>query len=304
MTPINEFQDALSGGNRKIGALVYWSGLNAVRIPRPEFRGGFEGCGLGDAVGRDPLPETCLNRAAATANRGQPRSDVAGKVELTAKHNFAVYAVLMRRDLGARVQYLEEARISLERDQPNPVLTVSDHPDAPVDRSREDLIANVRAAYADIMANATTLEVSEAMVAAMELVGSLSVRTGVYFVPEASMGRVRALQAWLATVGVRLTAWEIGATEANAAEARRDAREAFIDKVRATAEECRAFVASKDEPNMKSINARIKRFKDLDSQVALYSEILGDFQDEMQAAIDSARDSFMAELGLADDAAA
>lgn len=302
MTPENEFQSALAGGNRRIGALVYWRGLNGVQIERGEFRRLFEDAGVGEAVPKDPKAEKCLNIAASVASREQKRGEPVARVELKAKHTNAVYAVLMRRDIGARVQYLEEARISIPRDQPRPASVVHVEPDAPQDPARERVIANVVATYRQVLDYALTVEVSEAMVAAMEEVGSLSLRTGVYFVPESRMSIVRALKANLERHGVHLTTWEVAATSANVAEAKHDAREAFLDQVKGVADECRAFIDSKETPNAKSVNARIKRFKDLDAKVALYSEILGDFQDEMQAAIDGARHAFMSDLGL-DEAA-
>lgn len=305
-TPSNPFQDALGRGARKIGALVYWRGLSGVQVPRAAFRRLFEDAGLGEAVGRDPKPEACLNQAAGDATRNQPRSEPAARVELKAKHTNAVYAVLMRRDIGARVQYLEEARIAIPRDSPRPAAVVQVEADAQPDEARDRVIAEVLSGYRQILDYALTLEVSRAIVNAMELVSSLPLRTGVYFVPATRMAQVRDLQQRLAAWGIRVTVWDVADSSENAAEARQDAREAFLSKVQAMTEECRTFVAESGEAaSTTSINARVRRFKELDAQVALYSEILGDYRDEMVTAVTAAREEFLGWLGCGEaDAAA
>lgn len=300
----NVFRDALKSGSRRIGALVYWRGLSDVRIDRRDFRYAFESMGLGEAVGRDPKPEACLNQAASGARRGRDKDSAPVKVELVAKHTNAVYAVLMRRDDGARVRYLEEARVAVARDQPRPRPVVTMEPAALHDPEVGAVVDDIVAKYYDVLDNILTLECSEALVAAMGVLGGLPLRTGVYFVPEVKLGTVRGLQAWLEARGIRLTCWDIAASDENAAEARTDAREAFITKVKDLTAECRKFAESREEVNARSVNARVRHFHALDSQVALYADILGDFRDEMVAAVGDARREFLASLGLDDDAVA
>ena len=296
---LSDVRDAMASGDRKLGALVYWRGLSNVRVARDVFRTGFTVAGFGAAVGRDPKAEACLNMAAGIASRSQSRTDVRARVQLKGKGTHAVYAVLMRRDVadttgGTRVRYLEEARISVDRGKPTPtpVITVVD--DAPADETRDTVIADVVTHYTDILGNILTLEMSQALQEAMDVAGALPLRPGVYFVPAANLERVRALQAFLTLhTDVVLTTWDIAASSENAAEAKRDAREAFLDKVKTIGAEAREFAASAgNEVGQRSIEARVKRFAQLEGQIMLYADILGDYRDELNEALAAAQAEF------------
>ncbi len=302
-TPVtlSDVRDAMAAGDRQLGALVYWRGLSNVRVARDVFRTGFTVAGFGAAVGRDPKAEACLNQAAGIASRGQGRGVARARVELKAKGTHAVYAVLMRRDVpdatgGTRVRYLEEARIAVDRGQPSPTPTVTVATDAPADDARDQVIADVVTHYTDLLGNVLTQEMSQALQAAMDVAGALPLRPGVYFIPAASMERIRALQSFLTVhTDVVLTTWDIAATDVNASEAKRDAREAFLERVKTIGDEAREWVAglaADEDPSAKSVNARVKRFKELEGQIQLYADILGDYQDELRAALADAQTAF------------
>jgi hypothetical protein len=301
MTPmtLTDLQSHLSAGTKPLGALVYWSGLSDVRIPRSTFRAEMERIGLGEAVGRDPKAEACANMAASVAVRRQRKDLPGGKIQLKEKGQHAVFAVLMRRDVAVtsgdqRIRYLEEARVAIDRGQPSPTPVVITASDVDQDDARDALIADMVSEYSDILSNIRTQECSEALAASMQLLGGLSLRTGVYFVPASQMPQLLELRAFIeAHTQVHLTTWTIAATDANAAQSRRDARAAFLDQVSDLIAECKSFAEAKgDELGTKSINARIKRFHELEGKTALYADILGDYVEDLRTTISAAKEAF------------
>lgn len=318
MTPdissLTDLKAHLATGSQPLGALVYWSGIHDVRIPRSTFRSEFERMGLGAAVGRDPKAEACLNMAAAVASRRQGKDTTPARVQLKEKNSHAVYAVLMRRDVAvaggeSRVRYLEEARVAVDRGQPSPSPIVVTASDVAQDDARDALIADMIAEYHDILGNIRTQECSEALMNAMSLLDGLSLRPGVYFIPAKHLTRVGELRDFLAAhANVDLAVWSIAASDANVNQSRRDARAAFLDKVNKLVEECREFAATKgDELTTRSFNARVKRFNDLDGAAMLYADILGDQISIIRGVIEDARRAFRESvLGAegVDDAAA
>jgi hypothetical protein len=316
MTPsINNLSDLkshLATGTKPLGALVYWSGISDVRIPRSTFRSEFERMGLGEAVGRDPKAEACLNMAAGVASRRQGKDVQPAKIQLKEKNTHAVYAVLMRRDVASgfgedgRVRYLEEARVMVDRNQHAPIPQTVTASDVDQDDARDAVIADMVAEYHDILGNIRTQECSEALMKAIQLLGGLSLRPGVYFVPAANLARLGDLKQFMADhAKVEIAAWSIATNDANLVQSRRDARAAFLDKVCVLVEECKAFASSKgDELTARSINARIKRFHDLDGQAGLYADILGDQVAGLRQVITEARNSFRDSVLGSEDAAA
>lgn len=311
-TSLTDLRAHLANGTKPLGALVYWSGIHDVRIPRSTFRSEFERMGLGAAVGKDPKAEACLNMAAAVASRRQGKDKQAAKIQLKEKNSHAVYAVLMRRDVvdptpggETRVRYLEEARVMVDRGQPSPSPVVITATDVDQDDDRDSVIADMVAEYQDILDNIRTQECSEALMQAMSLVCGLSLRPGVYFVPAAKLPQVTELRTFLADyANIELSVWSIAASDANVVQSRRDARAAFLDKVQKLVTECQEFASSKgDELTARSINARVKRFHDLEGQAALYGDILGDQVEQLRTVIADARTAFRDSVLGAEDAA-
>lgn len=299
ITNLAALQGHLAAGAKTLGTLVYWNNVADVRIGRARFRAAFDAMGLGGAVGRDPKAEACLNMAAAVASRRQRLNTPAVKIQLKEKGTHAVYAVLMRRDLAvpgeaARVRYIEEARVAIPRDQHAPTAQYVTASDVAPDDERDEVIADMISEYDDLLLNIRTAEFSKALVAAMSLLGGLSLRAGVYFVPAASMPQLNELRRFVADhTTVALTTWIIGSNDANLAQARTDARSALLDRVGTLVEECRAFATAKvDDLSARSINARLKRFGDLEGQATLYADILGDRVDELRQTIADAKKAF------------
>lgn len=299
---LNGLKNELAKGTETLGALVYWRRLEGVRIRRADLRAGFEAIGLGKAVSKDPKPEACLNQACGLANRKSTIAEGTIKLELKSKGALgaagsrATYAVLARRDLpDGRRRYMEEATVSIERGvrSPPPALRTDLSPGVQQDDGRDAVIAEVSTQYQDLLAYALTMEVSEALIAAMTELGALPLRTGVYFVPETHLLQARALQAFIqGETDIALTIWTIASGAENLAEAKRDAANAFAERFRTLREEVAAFVADLpkgEEPPTKSLNARVRHFRELDEQVGLYADILGDYQDELRAAIGAAK---------------
>lgn len=306
-------QTALASGNDTLGALVYWRRLEGVRIRRPAFRAGFESIGLGKAVSKDPKPEACLNQAAAIASRKQGADGNAVRIEMKSKDTHASYAVLVRRDeADGRRRYIEEALCRIERGvrtPPPPLVTTIDQGAAAHDDVRDAVIKELGARYQELLDYAMTLELSDALIAALGLLEALPLRTGVYFVPASNLDRVRALKAFIESeTDVQLTVWTIARNDENAAEAQRDARNAFTDRFKALTAEVQAFVdelPKGEEPPTKSVNARVRHFRELEGQVGLYADILGDYCAELTAAIASAKTALLGSfLGAEDDDAA
>lgn len=301
-------QAGLAHGEVDIGALVYWRDLSGVRIEREVFRTGFRAAGLGAALAKDPSPEKLLNTAAGTANRKQDREQPKVKVELKAKGTHAVYAVLARRDESdGRIKYLEEATVAVDRERGGTPI-VNDLPGTPVDDGREAVIGRVLDEYADLQVNAHGQEVSEALTRAMAVMEALPLRTGTYFVPASKLGAVRALREFVELhTTATVTSWVIRGSDENTATARRDAREAMLERIEDLVSEVKEFVDTTpvEDAAAKSVNAAVRKFKELDGKVQLYADILGDYQAELQAAIAEARQRLLgAYLGDAEDDAA
>lgn len=295
-------QTALAGGSEILGALVYWRRLDGVRIQRAKFRAGFESIGLGKAVSKDPKPEACLNQAAAMASRKQGSDGNAVRIEMKGKSpTTADYAVLVRRDeADGRRRYIEEALCSVQRGvrtPPPPLTTVLDAAAVAQDDVRDAVIADLDARYQELLNYALTLELSDALIAALGLMEALPLRTGVYFVPQANLDQARALKAFIeGETDVQLTIWTIARSDENASEAKRDARNAFTDRFKALVGEVEGFMAELpkgEEPPTKSINARARHFRELEGQVQLYGEILGDYRDELEAKIAAAKQALL-----------
>jgi hypothetical protein len=307
VTPVDlvELQKALASGEKRIGALVYWTNLTDVRIDRALFRQGFRLCGLGKAVAKDPKPEASLNQASAIAMRRQGRDVEPARVELKYKGTEAVYGVLMRRDVGDLRRYIEEAQISVMRDATDPAPIVATEAGAPIDPQRDAIIQSVIDQYNELRGYAHTLEMSETLMRAMALINALSLRTGVYFVPKEALHTIELLRTFLeGNTCAHMTVWEISATDRNLAQARRDAREAFTDRLSELVSEVKTFTegTSAEDVQMKSVNARVKRFKELDGKVGLWADILGDYQAELRAAIAEAKQKLLgAYLGESED---
>lgn len=308
VTPVNlsDIEHALQQGTRKLGALVYWSNLTDVRIDRALFRQGFRLCGLGKAVAKDPKPEASLNQAATIATRRQGRDVEPARVELKSKGDEAIYGVLMRRDVGDRRRYIEEAQISVVRESPvEPTPFVSTDAHAAHDPQRDAIIQSVLEQYRELRQYAHTQEMSETLMRSMSVVGALSLRTGVYFVPQGALHTIRLLKTFLeSNTCAQVTIWEIAATDENTATAKRDAREALTDRINELIAEVQTFTAgtSVEDVQMKSVNARVKRFKELDGRVGLWADILGDYQAELRATIAEAKQRLLgAFLGESSD---
>lgn len=285
---------AMAQGQRKLGALVYWQGLTNVRVDRALFRQGFRVAGMGRAVQADPKPEATLHTAASMAARSQGREEPRAKVELKAKGTHATYAVLMRRDVGDTRRYIEEARVAVERGDrksaPTPTIEVDQA--APVDDNRDALIERIVDAYVDLRSYVATQEFSETLVRALSGCGGLSLRAGVYFVPVDALDSVRLLRAFVEReTRASMTVWEIAATDENASTARRDAREAFQARITELVDEVRTFTAENtvEQAATKSINARAKKFRELDGRVGLWADVLGDHVDELRGVIAEAK---------------
>lgn len=281
-----------------VGALAYWTGLDGVRLPRAEFRAEVTAVGLKDALAAIPSAEKILNRAVGAANRRQS-GDVTNKTKtgyarLKEKTDaVATYAVLMRRDVGNRMSYIEEATLSIDRTQPAPVPTVVVEHGAPADDERAELVKHIVDEYTDQLNNADTHEVSETLVRAIrDVCSGLTLRMGVYAVTPAYVEPLARLAAYLERVSVSLTVWEINSSSRNRANASKDARKSLrttFDELMADVADFRAAHPKADEVAVKSVTSRVRRFKDLDAKVSLYADIVGDYAEQLRAGIDAAK---------------
>lgn len=313
MTPVrslDELKGALKGSGSLLGWLVYWEGLAGVSIPRTAFRAAMEKMGLGAIIGRDPKAEACMSLAAQVVVRRQGKKATPAQIKLKDKGRFSTYAVCMRRDIAGatqeRMRWIEEARVVLDRGQPSPTPTIVIEPGAPDDDSRDALIADLVNEYRDTLSNIRTEEASEALSAAMGELSGLTLRPGAYFVPAASGAILVELREYFeAHTRVAISCWDIAASSSNAGTAARSARQRFLDDVATLSEECRSFADSRgEEMTTKSVNARVKRFQELEGKVELYAGILGDLAEDLRGEITASRRQFLAAIGLEDDAAA
>lgn len=298
MTTRHDFKNAMADGDALIGVMVYWTELTGVRVARPLFRTGVRQCGLGAALADEPKPEAVLNRAVGVGNRST-RGDVAtktkcGYAKLKRKDDDATYSLLMRRDVGDRMGYREEATISIQRDATDPAPIVEVDPTAPADPARDRLVEVIVDEYTEQLRFANTEEVSQTLVRAVrDTCSGLTLRSGLYLVHPEHVTELTALQAFLASsCGATLEVWEQRSTARNAEVAQRNASALLRGEFTDLVAEVQAFAERHTDPDevaQKSINARVRRFKELDGRVQLYADILGDHRDELLAAIADAK---------------
>lgn len=304
------------GSGNLIGAMVYWTALSDVRTPRALFRQGIRACGLEDALAAEPKPEKVLNLAVGVANRRQggaaSNKTAPGYAKLKDKTDAVVtYAVFMRRDLTDRGRYLEEATVSIDRTAPNPSPVVTLTKGAPKDEARDNLITRIVDQYTELSSFSDTQEVSKTLVASVrDVCSGLTLKAGFYLVRPDYLLKLRALRDFMATdLGATLEIWEIGETVDNTKTAKRSASEslrAAVDELIANAREFAAENTDPDDVSTKSINAQMRRFRDLDAKVTLYADILADYSTDLHKAIADAKQSILGKyLGdVEDDAAA
>lgn len=295
-----EVTAALAEGSESLGAIVFWSSLEGVRIKRDVFRGIFQDAGLGAALGRDPKPEACLNRAALYASLATSQGYAKGRkapirVEMKTKDDtHAIYSVLVRNDMSdGRVRYIEEARIICERWVSAPSLDVVINPKASENPERDAVIDTVLDRYDEILNYALTSEMSKTLINAMKIVSALTLRTGVYFVPESNEGMVTRLREALAReAGLHVSSWSISRTSDNLLEARRDACAAMRDRLnelQRSAQELIDETPEGEELAPKKLAARMRHLIELESDAALYTDILGSYASELQVSLAKAR---------------
>lgn len=299
MTSVQEAKRSIGAGDRAIGAMVYWTALTDVRIARTLYRQGFTSCGLQDALTADPKAEKVLNIAVGIANRRQGGADATGYAELKHKTDTEVaYQVVMRRDLSDRARYLEEARIRLDRGQhaPRPVVDVD--PRAPQDESRDRLVDTIVDQYTELLAYADTQEVSKALVCAVrDVCSGLTLKAGFYLVRTEYLPQLMQLQKFMTSeMGANLEIWEIKTTDVNKAAAQRNAKESLRESLNVLLAEVEAFRTEHTDPEKvaaKSVNAQVKRFRELDGKVQLYADILGGYARDLTKAITTAKQEFV-----------
>lgn len=306
---VTTVQSALGRGRKLLGAMVYWTGLKDVRISRALWRQGLEHAGVADAVSGDPGSDALLNTACAFATRKQGRGADRIEVKLKSKGQDAVYRVMVPRYLpDGRARTIEEATIAVdcyaEGATPNAIVAagVDPHP------GRDAVVADVLEWFGELRGYIFTDEVSSALVDIVEHLNGISLRTGVYLVPAHNIDRMRAVQRYIeSSTSARLTVWNINADDENTSEARRDSREALtarLDDVIVKVKKFRETVTVEDALP-RSVNAKVKLFKELDAEVELWADVLGDYTAQLAQAIADAKQTLLGEyLGLVDDTTA
>jgi hypothetical protein len=223
----------------------------------------------------------------------------------------ATYAVLMQRNAADRVRYVEEARVSIRRDQPHtsPMVDVDTH--APASTARDKLVDTIVAQYTELSTYSNTQEVSQTLVRAVrDVCSGLTLKGGVYLVRPEHLASLTSLQEFIARdCDGALELWEIRETTANARTAQRNARTSLRAAFDELMTEIATFRAENTDPTKvmaKSVNAKVREFRELDAKVALYADVLGSWRDELAGSIAKAKTEFLtAYLGDdADDAAA
>jgi hypothetical protein len=297
---------ALGRGRRLLGAMVYWTGLTDVRIARPLWRQGLDIAGVADAVSGDPGSDALLNTACQFATRRQPRGGDRVRIELKAKGQDAIYRVMVPRpQVDGRARTLEEATISVDcyAEGAEPVVDlvagVAPHAD------RDRVVADVVEWFGELRNYIFTDEVSSALVDIVKHLHGAPLRTGVYFVPASQVDRLHAVKRFIeSSTTAHVTAWNINADDQNTVEARHTTREVFtarLDDVIAKVQKFTATVTP-DDALARSVNAKVKLFKELEAEVELWSDVLGDYVAQLNTTIATAKQTLLGKyLGLVDD---
>lgn len=288
-----------------VGAICMWS-LASVRVPRAQLHSDMEQIGLGEAVARAPKPGSLLRKA---CNSVESESIVFDRVSVPG--GGAVFAASDRRvrEHDRRVDYQLRCRIAVTADG----TIVREDPNDP-------LLERVAHQYVELRDYAHSDEVSSVLVRSMHghrgqpLLNALNLRGaagGVYFVPAAEMGRLRALQAWVLgqSEHSEFSVWEITGSDAHLEQAARSAVSSFRSKLKAVSDECAAFVAdmrdtiARSETDQKaeaalegSLAVRKARYNALSAQVYSYAEILGERKQALLDEIAEAREALRAAI--------
>lgn len=294
---VNDYQAA---PGKILGCIVYWS-LRGFRENREDFRSAMQAMGLEAAVGRPMSASAAMTRALEVWRRGR---------------GWAAHRRLSTGNVALVCFQEEEGSL-----RPRHVWTVSrdgaqiaegpDHKLAPPEMAT-DMRDGLLAALNEVRAYASTADLSEAMTTALQgtrkdpMLASANLRGeagGVYFVPEAKCAQLDALKNYVESRSAsRISRFWI-TTAADNAEAVQQAVQQTVadelvelrDSVLKFAEECRL---NNETPNLKSRNARAKRYDDLSAKVELWSDMLGAVAAEMQAKIAEAKKALADDLNV------
>lgn len=320
---IQHLGDFLSGGGeRTIGALVFWS-LSGVSVERSVLRAEFEAIGMKAAVPRDPRHATSLTTAVkalcvgkpnvlarrlaggwgivveSTEAEAAPAATGAGKQQrLRHHHLLSVLADPMELTMQARQREHPETRAPELAWRFTPRLGTTDRSMA---RALE-LAREIEQKYLDARRLLDTSDLSTILVNAMHgttkdsLLAAVSLRQttgGLYFVHGSKLGELGRLREVVEKLAPNssITVLTITGNDANLEAASKAARTSFRTQLAELREEMAEFrastpVAERDDQN---IRTRAARFTQLAGRVQLFRDVLGDIAGELGAEIDQAR---------------
>ena len=303
MTLLDETKRVLSSGTRSIGALVYWDNLKKVEVLRATLVKGFDDAGLASAVVSPSEPASCLGLA---ISKQAHRRDADAQIDLVEKTEAEVVYAVLGHDVDGTgyTQWTERARLRLDRTLTRPVLKVEPIAGRALSASADLVIAEVAADYTTLLDYARSTEVSASLVRAMKVANTIPLRSGVYLAPLATVPAIRALAKFIESeTDIVFSLWDITDGDNNAKTARRDVFNEFATALGGLRDEVDAFTASvkPDEAHYKNISSFVRRFKELDGKVMIYSDVLGELAESLRTSIDAARATLTKTYLLGDD---
>lgn len=296
---VNEYQASTGAAGTKIlGCIVYWS-LRGFKEPRDDFRAAMKAMGLEAAVGRPMSAQAALTRALEVWRKG--RGHVASRRLSTGDVALVCYTEEDGRLTPAHV-------LTVSKDGSRIVSGPHSAPASVV----EDMYDGLVQARNEVRDYASTTDLSEAMTTALQgtrkdpMLASANLRGeagGVYFVPEAKCDQLDQLKSYIESRSQsRISRFWITTAADNAMAVQRAVQQTVTDElaelresVLQFAQECRL---RNEEPNLKSRNARAKRYEDLASKVDLWADMLGEVAAEMRSKIREAQEALKTDLDI------
>lgn len=301
------------GGSKVVGAIVMWA-LSAVRAPRADLRAALELIGLGKAMPRDPTAARILSKAVQACASGH-----SGLIfRKLGKYNWAIVEEELRLPDGGGVELEHRHVLTLGVREETPgvgdyVPSVTVVGDQGPTKLASALASRVCAAYEDARDFASTDDMSVILTTAMAgsdvdaMLGGVNLRQGtggVYFVPAGTVDKVLQLQAMVEVMagGSHVTIFTLYGDQGNLDEAARAARTGFTAKLNELKGELGTFVAgmkaNDKEMTDRHMETRINRLGTLDDRVDMWSDALGDVQNELRAQIEDAKKQVAEAMGL------
>ncbi len=255
----------LQTAGEHVGDLLWWT-LEDARIGRTRLESVWCAAGLSPSLLPEPsTPEKALKTAVREAQVGNHNHLIRLAKEDTDELVFAI--VQERRDGAGNLDYVQEARVTLDRNAPSQLRS---------DVPSHDLVRAIYDNYDKLLTTHTSDDIRRAILKVLATCAAVTLRDhgGVYWVPSPSAETLRHLQAAIANIGrSRVDVVPIHSSP-EAQQALGDAARASIeDDITALRTEIDGFLHTPPE-RTSTLVRRLQNFEEIRARARLYHSIL------------------------------